>query len=333
MPILEFDVRMTKDGHLICMHDPFLQRRTDGFGLVSDAPLSKILSLDAGFKFSPDRGRTFPWRNKGLKVPLLSDVLKEFIPVENLILYFDLKKQSTVKQVIDLIRLHGLEKRSILGAVLPNINKKIVSLKSKEMICSADYSTMLSVMSNWSSFKKIVPIPQMIVGFWVATWVDWGLNRDFIDRLKEANKKVAVFGPGTRDPKTIRKYMDMGIDIVFSDRPDQVLFVKCTLEKTYPSPEQCPKSVMEWAALQGFYSIVKWLQDRGRPKTEKENQCTISAMDLAASKGYLDIIQYLYQHEEQVCSDKGLKWAKENDHWDVVEWLERNVFSKSKAKE
>lgn len=330
MPILEFDIRKTKDGHLICLHDPLLDHQTNGFGLVSDASLKKIQSLDAGFKFSPDKGKSFPWRNKGLKVPLLKQVLEEFVPIENLILYFDMKKQSVVESVIELVRFYKLEKRAILGAVLPNVNKKILSLKSPEMICSADYNTMGQIMTTWSSSKKIYKCPQLIVGFWVTQIIDWGINKKFLGELKANGKKIAVFGPGTADFKTIKKYVDMGIDMVFSDRPDQVLFTKCTIDKSYPSPEQCPKSVMEWAALKGYYSIVVWLQTRGRPKNQKENQCTVSAMDFAASQGYLEIVKYLYQHANQVCSERGLKWAKENNQEQVVKWLERNSLSPKK---
>ena len=35
---LECDVRMTRDGHLICVHDRTLNRTSDGRGVVSELP-------------------------------------------------------------------------------------------------------------------------------------------------------------------------------------------------------------------------------------------------------------------------------------------------------
>jgi len=42
---VEFDVRMTADGHAVVMHDPDVSRTTDGTGLVSDMTLEEIRAL------------------------------------------------------------------------------------------------------------------------------------------------------------------------------------------------------------------------------------------------------------------------------------------------
>jgi glycerophosphoryl diester phosphodiesterase len=48
--IVEFDLKRTKDGQLVVMHDPTLNRTTTGSGLVSDHTLEKLkrLKLRAG---------------------------------------------------------------------------------------------------------------------------------------------------------------------------------------------------------------------------------------------------------------------------------------------
>lgn len=50
MPVdqLEIDLHMTRDGHLILMHDHLVDRTTDGHGLVREKTLREMLSLDAG---------------------------------------------------------------------------------------------------------------------------------------------------------------------------------------------------------------------------------------------------------------------------------------------
>ena len=43
---LECDVRMTRDGHLVCVHDRTVNRTSDGQGVVSDLDLDKLAGLD-----------------------------------------------------------------------------------------------------------------------------------------------------------------------------------------------------------------------------------------------------------------------------------------------
>jgi glycerophosphoryl diester phosphodiesterase len=45
---LECDVRMTRDGHLVCVHDRRLERTSDGRGVVSTKRLEELESLDWG---------------------------------------------------------------------------------------------------------------------------------------------------------------------------------------------------------------------------------------------------------------------------------------------
>lgn len=51
--IIETDVRMTKDGKLVLMHDETVDRTTDGTGRVCDLTLDEILSLNAASHSEP----------------------------------------------------------------------------------------------------------------------------------------------------------------------------------------------------------------------------------------------------------------------------------------
>jgi glycerophosphoryl diester phosphodiesterase len=64
---IEFDVKLTGDGHPILFHDDRLERTTDGYGLVAAATLAQIQRLDAGAWFSP--------AFRGERVPMFEDVL------------------------------------------------------------------------------------------------------------------------------------------------------------------------------------------------------------------------------------------------------------------
>src|SRR5262245_5816759 len=50
---LECDVRMSRDGHLVCIHDRRLDRTSNGRGLVSTATLAELSELDFGSWHTP----------------------------------------------------------------------------------------------------------------------------------------------------------------------------------------------------------------------------------------------------------------------------------------
>ena len=52
--MVECDVNITRDGKLVMMHDPTLDRTTNGSGPVSAASWTEIQGLDAGAKFKPE---------------------------------------------------------------------------------------------------------------------------------------------------------------------------------------------------------------------------------------------------------------------------------------
>uniref|UniRef100_A0A7C2WGK0 Glycerophosphoryl diester phosphodiesterase n=1 Tax=Thermorudis sp. TaxID=1969470 RepID=A0A7C2WGK0_9BACT len=72
--MIELDVRCSRDGHLVVLHDPDVARTTDGFGQVHELDLEDLLRLDAGYRFSPD-GQQFLYRGLGLRIPTLDEVL------------------------------------------------------------------------------------------------------------------------------------------------------------------------------------------------------------------------------------------------------------------
>lgn len=78
---VEVDIRMTADGALVLMHDPDVDRTTNGTGRIDDSTLEQIRALDAGYRFSLDAAH--PYRGAGIIVPTLEEVL-ERVPPERL---------------------------------------------------------------------------------------------------------------------------------------------------------------------------------------------------------------------------------------------------------
>lgn len=76
--MLELDIHLTKDGELVVSHDPAVDRCTDGAGAIAELTLAELQRLDAGYRFTPDGGGTFPCRGQGARIPTLVEVLRAF---------------------------------------------------------------------------------------------------------------------------------------------------------------------------------------------------------------------------------------------------------------
>ena len=62
--VIETDVHITRDGEIVIWHDPTLERNTDGEGALEIHTLKELKKLDAGYTFTKDGGKTYPFRGK-----------------------------------------------------------------------------------------------------------------------------------------------------------------------------------------------------------------------------------------------------------------------------
>lgn len=82
---IETDLHLTRDARFVAIHDPTLERTTNGKGNVRDATLAEIRKLDAGMWFD----REF----MGQKVPTLEEIV-EFGAKHDVIFYLELKYEA-----------------------------------------------------------------------------------------------------------------------------------------------------------------------------------------------------------------------------------------------
>lgn len=110
---LELDVHLSGDGHVVVIHDPTLDRTTSGSGRIDRLSLSEIRRFDAGARFTTDRGATWPWRDRGITVPALDEVLTSFPDTPLLI---ELKTEAAARGTRELIERHGATDRCIAAS-------------------------------------------------------------------------------------------------------------------------------------------------------------------------------------------------------------------------
>jgi glycerophosphoryl diester phosphodiesterase len=112
---LEFDVHLAADGTPVLMHDERLERTTDASGLVGNRTAAELTGIDAGYHFTLDRGESFPWRGRGVRVPTLAEVLERFPATPFLI---ELKTVEAALPVRALLLQHQARERVVLASFL-----------------------------------------------------------------------------------------------------------------------------------------------------------------------------------------------------------------------
>ncbi|MFW9918957.1 MAG: glycerophosphodiester phosphodiesterase [Candidatus Thorarchaeota archaeon] len=75
---IETDVRLTKDDIPILFHDDSLERTTGESGTIREKSFDELKSIDLGYNFTPDDGKSYPYRGQGLTVVSLKEAFKAF---------------------------------------------------------------------------------------------------------------------------------------------------------------------------------------------------------------------------------------------------------------
>lgn len=108
---LEFDVRLSADGEVVVIHDPTVDRTTDGSGAVQKMTLAELKSLDAGFRFTARQ--PYPLTRTRHRIPTLNEVLQSFPGVPLLI---EIKNPLAASATRRLIENHAGEDQCLIDS-------------------------------------------------------------------------------------------------------------------------------------------------------------------------------------------------------------------------
>ncbi len=175
---IELDVHMTKDGHVVVIHDEKVNRTTNGKGYVKDMTLEEIRDLDAGSKFNP--------LFKGEKIPLLEEVMKLLEPT-NLKLNIELKSDvfpyyGMDMEVLKLVEKYGMQHRTIISSFDHETLIRIAEVAPR--IETAPLFSNI-IVEPWAYAKRIEADAIHISGYYM-------MRQTAIEALKEG-AKVRVY--------------------------------------------------------------------------------------------------------------------------------------------
>ncbi|HUG26192.1 glycerophosphodiester phosphodiesterase family protein [Piscinibacter sp.] len=138
---VEFDLRVSRDGVLVVMHDATVERTTDGVGPVAERSVAELRQLDAGARFTPDAGRTFPWRGRGVAVPTFDEVI-ESLP-RDLPCIVELKTPAATELAKHAIRRHDIAHRVVVAGFDPRTTRPLRGLGLALGACTADVANLV----------------------------------------------------------------------------------------------------------------------------------------------------------------------------------------------
>jgi len=200
---VELDVHVSKDDHLVVMHDAAVDRTTDGHGYLRDMTLSEIKALDAGGWFDS--------RFVGQKVPTLPEVL-EWSEGE-LGLVIELKggfQQGLVPKVVDLLWKHDRVDQVILISFNHRAIQHVQAL-GPEIRTGILYVARLV---NSVAVARDVGADALHPNY---NYVD-------LDLVNEAHTAgLAVSTWTVNEPEPIRGLIEMGVDSIATDYPDRMV--------------------------------------------------------------------------------------------------------------
>lgn len=195
---IEQDLQLTKDGHLICMHDATVDRTTNGTGNVSDLTLAQIKQLDAG---------------DGQQVPTLDEVITHFGYTINY--YIETKRPFDPDMDAELLRV--LKKHNLIGFGRVK-NKVVVQSFSEESLRNirSHYSDILLVqLTSSPKINELATIREYAqgVGSRFAN-----TTRGFVQAAKDLDLLVHPYT--INNANDMREAMSWGVDGYFTNYPD-----------------------------------------------------------------------------------------------------------------
>ncbi|MBI2807680.1 MAG: glycerophosphodiester phosphodiesterase family protein [Planctomycetes bacterium] len=200
--MMEMDVRTTRDGVLISLHDANVKRTTNGTGLARALTMPEIRKLDAGSWFDP--------KYKNERIPTLREVLE--LGKGKIDVLLDLQEQGDTyaRRVVAEVREFGEPKRTWIG------------------VRSVDQAKVFRKLLPEGKQIGLIPTPDSIDAFAAAgvdmirLWPKWLNDKTLIPRVRKHGLLLHLNGKVGAEDET-RLLLMHGPDSLASDDPGRLV--------------------------------------------------------------------------------------------------------------
>ncbi len=214
--LMEGDVQLTKDGQVVVFHDSSVERTTNGTGRVSEKTLDELKALDAGYRFTRDGGKTFPYRGKGLTIPTLAEVIQA-LP-NNLFLVEIKDSGPSVDAVIKVLRETNATQRFLLASFDPATHAHLHENAPEIGTCYdvMDAVAMLTALRQ-GEWEHYTPVHAMLT-FSPELEKQFNVTPAEIEAIHKKGILIQFFTLNTEEE--IKHYLQLPIDSILSDNPE-----------------------------------------------------------------------------------------------------------------
>lgn len=210
--LLELDVHLTRDGAVVVLHDPTLERTTTGSGEVRAAALQELRRL----RLKDEAGRA-----TDEPVPTLDEVLDLLAPTPAGLL-LEIKTgpgreryDGIEERVLGRLRAWGLQGRTVLMSFDPGVLQRVREL---------DPAIRAGLLVSRRALRHGGVSAEVAVGWAVAAGAaDLGLEHTLVtgpvlEAARARGLRVAAWT--VNDDADMRRLIGLGVDILITDRPD-----------------------------------------------------------------------------------------------------------------
>jgi glycerophosphoryl diester phosphodiesterase len=197
---LELDVHPTTDGEFAVFHDWGLECRTNGHGVTRDQTMAYLRTLDIGYGYTADGGRTFPFRGKGVGLmPTLHEVLTRF-PATRFLINIKSNDAHEADLLVAYLKAHGhpVDSRLWVFADGDKVADRFAAIapdahtlsKARAKSCAVQYLAL-----GWSGYVPPICRSTTIGVPLNWRWAFWGWPNRFLARMRAAGVEVMMVGP------------------------------------------------------------------------------------------------------------------------------------------
>ncbi len=210
---LELDVHLSADGIAVVHHDATLDRTTSASGPLAARTVAELARIDAGCRFA-GRG-TFPFRNQGVGIPTLADVLRRY-PDTRIIAEMKVNSREMGEAVARDVRRAGAAER-VCAAGYGARSAAAARAALPEMAASACHAEVrLAVYRTWACW----PVRRARYGGYQAPEHNGVLriiSPRFIRYAHEAAIRVQVWT--VDEEPDMRRLFEWGADGLITNQP------------------------------------------------------------------------------------------------------------------
>jgi glycerophosphoryl diester phosphodiesterase len=198
--IIEFDVHPTTDGKFAVLHDWTVDCRTEGTGETRSHDLAYLKTLDVGYGYTADGGKTFPFRGKGVgMMPEIEEVFAAF-PNGRFLVNYKSNEEREGDMLASLLQSRP-EWRPLVWGVYggPPPTYRARDLIGGDLVAFAPRQVMNCLLQylglGWTGYVPDTCRNTAVMVPVNYAWLLWGWPNLFIERMQQAGSSVILLGP------------------------------------------------------------------------------------------------------------------------------------------